>query len=248
MDLDRFSAIAHRDHRYLEPVGGATMEAVYDRMRLRPGARVVDLGCGKAEALIRLIERYDVRGIGIDRNPRFIAAARDRAAGSVGAEALELRTCDIADLHAAPASFDAALCLGSTSMYPSLRRAVRAAADLVKPGGAAVIGVGFWRAPPAPAYLALLGVAEDALGSHADNERVCGERGVELIASFTASDEERDTYEEMYRAGVERYARERPHAPEVPELLARIRGWHDGYRRWGRDTLGFGVYLMRRPA
>jgi hypothetical protein len=29
-------------------------------------------------------------------------------------------------------------------------------------------------------------------------------------------------------------------------MLERIRGWRETYRRWGRDTLGFGLYLFRQ--
>ncbi|MCC6194158.1 MAG: class I SAM-dependent methyltransferase, partial [Burkholderiales bacterium] len=35
--------------------------------------------------------------------------------------------------------------------------------------------------------------------------------------------------------------------PDVPAMLERIRKWRDGYLRWGRDTLGFAVYLFYRP-
>ena len=30
-------------------------------------------------------------------------------------------------------------------------------------------------------------------------------------------------------------------------MLERSRKWRDAYLRWGRDTLGFGVYLFARP-
>ena len=30
-------------------------------------------------------------------------------------------------------------------------------------------------------------------------------------------------------------------------MLERIRKWRDAYLRWGRDTLGFAVYLFYRP-
>jgi len=41
---------------------------------------------------------------------------------------------------------------------------------------------------------------------------------------------------------------ERPEDPDVPAMLERIRRWRDGYLHWGRETLGFGVYLFHRPA
>ena len=38
-----------------------------------------------------------------------------------------------------------------------------------------------------------------------------------------------------------------PTIPDVPAMLERIRRWRDAYLRWGRDTLGFAVYLFYRP-
>ncbi|HEX4205805.1 MAG TPA: hypothetical protein VHZ51_16720 [Ktedonobacteraceae bacterium] len=45
---------------------------------------------------------------------------------------------------------------------------------------------------------------------------------------------------------IEHYAREMPEDPAVPGLLERIRSWRDLYLRWGRDTLGFGLYLFQK--
>ena len=62
-----------------------------------------------------------------------------------------------------------------------------------------------------------------------------------------ASPDEWDEYEWKYSRSIERYALEQPGDPDVPAMLERIRRWRDGYLRWGRDTLGFGVYLFHRP-
>ena len=35
--------------------------------------------------------------------------------------------------------------------------------------------------------------------------------------------------------------------PMSAAMLERIRRWRDAYLRWGRDTLGFAVYLFYRP-
>ena len=51
---------------------------------------------------------------------------------------------------------------------------------------------------------------------------------------------------EIFRS-IERYAGEQPDDPDVPAMLKRIRRWRDAYLRWGRDTLGFAVYLFHRP-
>jgi hypothetical protein len=35
--------------------------------------------------------------------------------------------------------------------------------------------------------------------------------------------------------------------PDVAAVLERSRRWRDAYLRWGRDSLGFAVYLFYRP-
>jgi hypothetical protein len=45
---------------------------------------------------------------------------------------------------------------------------------------------------------------------------------------------------------IELYAGKHSEDPDVPELLKRIRAWRDTYVRWGRDTLGFGLYLFQK--
>ena len=65
--------------------------------------------------------------------------------------------------------------------------------------------------------------------------------------SVTASVDEWDEYEWKYCRSVERYARERPEDADVPQMLERIRRWRDAYLRFGRDTLGFAIYLFYRP-
>ncbi len=45
-----------------------------------------------------------------------------------------------------------------------------------------------------------------------------------------------------------RLDQEHPDDPDAPAMLDRIRRWRDGYLRWGRDTMGFALYLHRVPA
>jgi ubiquinone/menaquinone biosynthesis C-methylase UbiE len=248
VDQDTFTSIAHRDHRYLNPIGADTMDAVLRLARLAPGAKVVDLGCGKAEALIRLVELYGVDAVGVDRNARFLAEADERARAIVPDGALRLVTSDAADFHAEPQSFELALCVGSTHLYGGLAGTLAELTRLLGPGGSVILGEGYWRrSPPSSAYLSFLGARAGDLQGHEGNQQTIRDAGFELMRSWTSSDAEWDAYEGMYLAGVERYARERPDDPEVPAMLERIRGWHDAYQRLGRHELGFGIYFARRP-
>jgi hypothetical protein len=63
----------------------------------------------------------------------------------------------------------------------------------------------------------------------------------------TASLDEWDEYEWKYSRAIERYLREQPDDPDAKAMRERSRRWRDAYLKWGRDVLGFAVYLFYRP-
>jgi len=211
-----------------------------------PRSRVLDVGCGKGEALVRIAERSGATGLGVDPNEAFIADARRRAAVRAPGQ-IEFRAVTLAEAPLAPASFDLALCVGSTHAFGGHREALRGLAALVRSGGHVLTGEGYWKRAPAAEYLALLGGTEDEFTDHAGNVAAARDEGLEPVASHESTLVEWDDYEHRYAEHVERHAAAHPDDPDREAMLARIRRWHDGYRRWGRDTLGFGLYLMRRP-
>jgi SAM-dependent methyltransferase len=163
-----------------------------------------------------------------------------------GAE-LELVACDVSDFHPPPRSFDLVLCVGSTQPFGGLRGTLRALDRLVVPGGRALIGEGYWRRAPDPKYLGFLGTSATALASHVGTQRQCAEAGWEVLAAFEATDLEWDTYEEHTLDAIERHGREHPGDPDAAAMLKKIRAWHHAYQFYGRQDLGFGLYLVRRP-
>ena len=103
------------------------------------------------------------------------------------------------------------------------------------------------RKPPAD-YVAFLGGSESQFLEHRGNVQAGIDTGLVPIHAATASSDEWDEYEWKYSRSIELYAREQPDDPDVPAMLERIRRWRDAYLKWGRDTLGFAVYLFHRPA
>src|SRR5438093_1567102 len=91
MDRTRYSTIAHGDHLFYNPVSAASVDSMIARLALAPGERVLDVGCGRAEILIRTIERFGVRGTGIDTSEAFLEMARRSAIGRVPEGSLVLR-------------------------------------------------------------------------------------------------------------------------------------------------------------
>ena len=69
MDMWKFYDITHREHIVCNPTSEEKLARLVELFRLSADASVVDIACGKGEFLIRLIEAYGVRVLGIDISP-----------------------------------------------------------------------------------------------------------------------------------------------------------------------------------
>lgn len=112
-------------------------ERSYTRLRLTPGASVLDVGCGPGTDTLALAEIVGPSGrvTGLDRDPEMVAEAdrRARAAGLAGW--VEHRVGDAAALPFADGTFDAArserLFLHLATPEPAVAEMVR----VTRPGG-----------------------------------------------------------------------------------------------------------------
>lgn len=83
----------------------AKLDLTCRKLRLQPGMRVLDIGCGWGEALKFAAERYGVSGVGITISKEQADYARELCAGLP----IEIRLQDYRELHE---PFDAALSIG----------------------------------------------------------------------------------------------------------------------------------------
>src|SRR5690349_8658772 len=79
-DRARISAITHGDLPFHNPLEPRQVDEVVAHAGLTAGERVLDVGCGAGELLIRLTERYGIGGLGTDAAEVQVDAARRRAA------------------------------------------------------------------------------------------------------------------------------------------------------------------------
>lgn len=249
MNREKFSAIAHQGMRFHNPLSAPKIDALLAELTLDPEDRAVDFGCGNAEMLLMLIERFGASAVGVERSAPAIAAARENAQGRDRGR-LTLHMGEAHTLEAPRGTFAVAMAVGAGRLdpaQPDLAGSLRALADWVRPGGFVVLGEGYWRKPPSPTYLEGLGATPDEMLTHAGNVAAGEAAGLIPLKALVASDDEWDAYEWGYGANVERYALAHPDDPDVPAMRDRIRAWRRLYLSEGRDTLGFGLYLLVRP-
>jgi SAM-dependent methyltransferase len=100
---------------------------------IRPGMRILDVGCGGGQFALRLADHFaDLEIVGIDRSPDQVARARARASGRAELSFVEASALD---LPFAADAFDLVYSIGSIKHWPDPLLGLRECARVTKPGG-----------------------------------------------------------------------------------------------------------------
>jgi SAM-dependent methyltransferase len=247
MDVWRYYAITHADHVVCNPTSPERLDELIALLELPADAVVWEAAPGKGELLVRLVERYGVNATGVDLSPFEIAVARQRATARVPDARIDLIEGDAAQHMPPPASADLTICLGASWIWDGHRGTVRALREITRPGGLVLVGEPYWKREPEPEYLAVEELDAASISTFAGNVDIGREEGLTLLYAMPSSDAEWDGYEFPQLRAAERFAVAHPEDPDVPELVTRARREIDAYIRWGRDTLGWCIYLFRAP-
>ena len=233
------------------PIGETEMTRYIDWLELLPDQSVIDIGCGSGELLIRLAERYQIRGTGIDVSLPHLDLARERASLRTRESIVEFVEADAHSYAVEPESLKLAVCVGSSHAFclgpDAYSRSLEQMQSWIAPGGQILIGEGYLKQPASPEYRELLGESVPDEMTHAANV-ACGQKlGLIAQAAWTSSLEEWDDFEWGYQRIVEREAAANAEDAVLQKRLTQRREWMDAYLRWGRNTLGFGIYLFQKP-
>ena len=201
--------------------------------------------------LIRILERYDVLGVGVDSSADSLAEAQRRAAGRIETSRLQLVEADAQEYAFEPGSFELVICMGASHAFglggDAVERAIGRMARIAADGGLALLADGYLKRNKPDEYRKYVGdeVPDDL--THAAIIQMGRDAGLTPLAAWTSTVDEWDEFEWGYQRIFERKANEQPADPSRQEKLARRRDWMDAYVKWGRDTLGYGTYLFMKP-
>ncbi|MFZ1947883.1 MAG: class I SAM-dependent methyltransferase [bacterium] len=243
----KYYDITHREHVVCNPTSEEKLARLVGLLRLPPGASVVDIACGKAEFLIRLAEAYGVRCTGIDISPHCINDAGARLKARVPGANVTFMKMNGADFRPDEQHrFSLASCIGASWIFNGHAGTLDALVSMTEPGGWVITGEPFWLREPPEDYLKASGETREGFGTHFSNVETGERRGLDLVHTFVSAQDDWDRYEGLQWYATAEYARTHPDDPDLPELLQRVAKNKAVYLQWGRDTLGWAIYVFRR--
>jgi hypothetical protein len=247
MDRWKYFDITHQEHVLCNAVSVEKFEELIALLRLKPGAQVLEIATGKGEFIIRLAERYGIEGIGVDLSPYCVSDAEEKHKERIPGAQLTFLEMDGADYEPEePGSFDLVACIGASWIYDGHQGTLKALNEMAAPGGWVVVGEPYWRQEPAAEYLEAIGEERSAFGTHFENVEIGQKLGLELVYTLVSNQDDWDRYEGLQWYAAAKWASEHLDDPDVGEVLRRVRKNRETYLRWGRETLGWAIYVFKK--
>ncbi|MGE5858119.1 MAG: class I SAM-dependent methyltransferase [Solirubrobacterales bacterium] len=128
-------AIFSRGARTLEEAQETKLELVCRKLDLRPGQRVLDVGCGWGSFVMHAASRHGVEAVGITLSEPQAELARERVAEAGLSDRVEIRVQDYRELTGE--NFDAVASIGMVEHVgeAQIERYAEQLASMLRPGG-----------------------------------------------------------------------------------------------------------------
>jgi SAM-dependent methyltransferase len=244
VNREQFSKIAHADHPIKAPLDDNSVRRLLERGVPRGDERVLDLGCGGGEWLLRALATWPhLRAEGVDLSKDDLAQA-GRTADHLGVrERLVLHHQDAVDFDS-PHSFDLVLSVGAAHAFGGLLATLSAARKHLAPGGRVLIGDGFWDREPSQEAVEMLGNFTD-LVTTVDSVVAAGWTPVD---GHVSTRRELDDYEWACWGSTASWALDHPADPDSSHVLETATIRRSEWLRVYRDTWGFVSLVLRRTS
>lgn len=246
MDRQTLSALAHADHPIATPISPSNMGRLIQRAACPPDGLVLDLGCGAGEWVLRALQEHPTtRAFAVDMSE----PALRRAEESARERRLDDRvTCVRGDAseYRPPQACDLVMCIGSTHIFGGLEETLQAAGEHVAPGGAMIVGEGFWERPPDAATLEALGAEPEDFQDLASTVDTAEKAGWTPVYAHVSELGEWDDYEWSWTGSLTRWALDNPDHPDAQAAITAAREHRTGWLRGYRGVLGFACLLLQR--
>ncbi len=232
------------------PISIEKANLIISVLKLKPTDRVIDLGCGNGEFLSLIQKKYDSDCLGLDVDASCITLAKQKAQQHALTEKIHFELADVQEVPLEKNSYQLATCIGSTHAFghgeSAYLNSIKKMIDLVRPHGLILVGEGYWKQKPVQTYLDFIGDPVGIYNTHDKNIQQAESLGLIPLYAAISNLDEWDHFEWSFRMNAERQALAEPKDEKVKKKLERVRKWNQYYRKFGRETMGFGYYLFMK--
>ncbi|RSN02099.1 SAM-dependent methyltransferase [Nonomuraea sp. WAC 01424] len=241
MNREQISRLAHADHPIAAPLDDESVRRLLERGLPQDDSRVLDLGCGGGEWLLRALDAYPkLRAEGVDVAEGALARARESAAARGVGDRLVLHGEDAAEFTS-PHAFDLVISVGAPHAFGGLLPTLAAAREHLAPGGRVLVGDGFWAQKPSPEAVEMLGELTDL---PAMMDRVTAD-GWTPVYGHISTRHELDDYEWAWTGSLASWALDNPDDPDHCTALTTAHTHRVEWLRVYRDVFGFVTMILR---
>ncbi|MFE7463039.1 SAM-dependent methyltransferase [Streptomyces sp. NPDC057499] len=238
---------------FLGPLSEARAARIVGRLAGAAPTRVLDLGCGWGELMLRVLEAVPgASGTGIDLSAPDLARGRANAGARGLGDRVEFIEKSAAGTGHGPAdlvlSIGAGHALSDAAPPHHIAEALAVLRRSVAPGGRVLLAEGFWQRSPTAAELAAMW--PDARAD--EHHDLAGLVDLAVAAGFrpswieTAGDDEWEDFESGYQSDVEEWLAAHPGHPLARETRERVDRHRTSWLRGYRGVLGM-AYLTLVP-
>ncbi len=244
-----FQRIAYEVREVCNGVELAALEAAVARTGLGEGAKAIDIGTGNATVAIRLAQRFGLSIAAIELDPVMAELARSRIAAAGVGDQVSLTVARAARALAGTDPVDLIVALGTTDVSgegrPTPEAGFIALRRSLKPGGWLLWGDVVWLAEP-PAPLRQITEATNLYTDDAGWRAAAAAAGFEVIDGRISPQDVFDAYAGDSIAAARAWLEAHPEAPEAASIRLNA-DRVQAIMEFGRDYIGFGLYLLRNP-
>lgn len=244
-----FQRIAYEVREVCNGVELAAIEAAVARTGLGADATAIDIGTGNATVAIRLAQRFGLTVAAVELDPVMAELARSRIEAAGAGDRVSLTVARAAEMLARTEPVDLIVALGTTDVSgegrPAPEAGFLALRRSLKPGGWLVWGDVVWLAEP-PAPLRQITEATNLYTDDAGWRAAAVAAGFEVIDSRISPQDVFDAYAGDSVAAARAWVEAHPEAPEAGSIrfnADRVQA----IMEFGRDYIGFGLYLLHNP-
>lgn len=244
MNREQISRLAHVNHPIKAPLDDDSVRHLLEHGVPRGDERVLDLGCGSGEWLLRALTAHpQLHAEGVDISEDALRQAGE-AASRLGVQSrLALHHEGAEDFRSAE-SFDLVLSVGAAHAFGGLLPTLAAARKHLAPGGRVLIGEGFWEREPSQEAIEMLGDFTD-LATTLD--RVVAD-GWTPVHGHVSTRRELDDYEWACWGSLASWALDHPADPDSSQVLETATARRTEWLRVYRDTWGFVSLVLRQTS